>query len=973
MVSQIRHDRGNGGSSKSLSTAGAPLQPRPPNTSHSVNPPPARRGSVPGAAAAVAAAAAGKCDSVRKAVPEAVRPLSLMGATLALVFVCKLRSRQRITRRDGDATESFFTGRRPSDAAELSEAVAKATSLMAAVDRAAEDEAAARLQRINPSLKNRLARRLSQTLLEDGDDPLAEVGGEGGAPAIEPAGRRMRRALSRRLSMPDVGEDALHVMQGEVAERRSFARRLSQPFVERDSGLKMVDVDEAEAAQDEDDCAGAGGAAPPLEDAVAARRTQWKRGTRTRRLSLAGESSTPVRGETESTALMNSSIGTPERSLQGRLSSPRRTTPMRGAGVHASPGSAARLSPALLGASQQQLLMQSPAANSPAASPGAQALGRSYQWKSDGTKAVNMSPSRAQIQKARDAMSAEGARRRLCGACRGDRQWMLSPGSRAVCSWTFFMDVLAISQFVVVPVAWAWDATGGAMSAGCFRFLLAAELLWCCDVLRTFRTGYRIPKERKVVMEPALVARKYAKGKLLFELLPLVALPLSLGGWPNALLLMLLRLLRFFFFEFSVADLFAGSMVSPILRLLQSMFFWLLCAHWVSCALHAMMITDEDGFEIVGVSQASVSETLCGENATGADALECIQKLTTEAYIWHMYTSVMMLIGQNDIKALTPQWRLFCLGVMFFGVVVGGTLFGHAAVLVASFNRRARQYNEKMDQVGLRLRELELPADVADSVRGYYSFVWDELGDFNCDHNVSGFSDKELPPSLHRRVLMAVYQPLLKQVPFFDGVQQKFIEELVEKLEATFFCPGDVIIEEGPVDEDARDMFFVVSGSVKVYFRETPAEVIRVLTKGDFFGEIGLLVPNCPRTATVEALGHCQLAKLSKRDLDGLMKLWPKYKQRFTSYVRRKKMVKNNSIKSSRMMDECIAASLAVPERSPVSSPGLRAQGASHSSSSVLPGQVNSSPTAPSARSDTIKAIQEQLAELSKALTQLER
>jgi hypothetical protein len=98
---------------------------------------------------------------------------------------------------------------------------------------------------------------------------------------------------------------------------------------------------------------------------------------------------------------------------------------------------------------------------------------------------------------------------------------------------------------------------------------------------------------------------------------------------------------------------------------------------------------------------------------------------------------------------------------------------------------------------------------------------------------------------------------LLRTVSIFGGLPEAALERLARAATEERVRQGTVVVREG----DPTDDFFVIaSGTLEVI---SPGEagggtrVVNTLTKGDYFGEIGLL-ERMPRTATVKAATDCR-------------------------------------------------------------------------------------------------------------------
>jgi CRP-like cAMP-binding protein/Fe-S-cluster-containing hydrogenase component 2 len=113
----------------------------------------------------------------------------------------------------------------------------------------------------------------------------------------------------------------------------------------------------------------------------------------------------------------------------------------------------------------------------------------------------------------------------------------------------------------------------------------------------------------------------------------------------------------------------------------------------------------------------------------------------------------------------------------------------------------------------------------------------------------------------------------LRSVPIFSTLTSNFIEHLREEVELIRYAPGDVIFEQG----DKADAFYLVRiGFVKVTEHYPGGElVLAYLSKGSYFGEIGLLGGGGVRTATCSALDHTEVVKISAHDFNEMMATFP--------------------------------------------------------------------------------------------------
>jgi|HubBroStandDraft_6_1064221.scaffolds.fasta_scaffold00808_13 CRP-like cAMP-binding protein/Pyruvate/2-oxoacid:ferredoxin oxidoreductase delta subunit len=120
----------------------------------------------------------------------------------------------------------------------------------------------------------------------------------------------------------------------------------------------------------------------------------------------------------------------------------------------------------------------------------------------------------------------------------------------------------------------------------------------------------------------------------------------------------------------------------------------------------------------------------------------------------------------------------------------------------------------------------------------------------------------------------------LRGVPVFAGLTDEFIGSLRDNVELVRFTPGQVICRQG----DTADYFYLVRiGFVKVTQTHPGGEmVLAYLSRGDYFGEIGLLA-NDVRTATCTALDHVELVRISGDDFKRMVNEFPEIRAKLKS------------------------------------------------------------------------------------------
>ncbi len=112
---------------------------------------------------------------------------------------------------------------------------------------------------------------------------------------------------------------------------------------------------------------------------------------------------------------------------------------------------------------------------------------------------------------------------------------------------------------------------------------------------------------------------------------------------------------------------------------------------------------------------------------------------------------------------------------------------------------------------------------------------------------------------------------VLEKSPLFKGADPLLLNSIILALRSHDVAQDEVIIRRGDI---AGEMYLICRGEVEVL--DINGKVLKTLKDGDFFGEIGLLMPT-PRTATVKAKTLCDLFVLDKSDFSRILQDYPQF------------------------------------------------------------------------------------------------
>ena len=109
---------------------------------------------------------------------------------------------------------------------------------------------------------------------------------------------------------------------------------------------------------------------------------------------------------------------------------------------------------------------------------------------------------------------------------------------------------------------------------------------------------------------------------------------------------------------------------------------------------------------------------------------------------------------------------------------------------------------------------------------------------------------------------------MTRRIPLFLRCSKRDIAHIAGRSQAKIFPAGEALVTEG---DEGRDFFVVLDGRVEV---TRGGSVLRELGRGDFFGEISILLGE-PPVADIVALRNLRCVIIAGPDLQAFMLTHP--------------------------------------------------------------------------------------------------
>ncbi|XP_055539631.1 uncharacterized protein LOC129726683 isoform X3 [Wyeomyia smithii] len=406
------------------------------------------------------------------------------------------------------------------------------------------------------------------------------------------------------------------------------------------------------------------------------------------------------------------------------------------------------------------------------------------------------------------------------------------------------------------------------------------DLVFILDVVVQLRTGYL--EQGLMVYDSKKLAGHYLHSSEflldLASLVPLDILQIRLGSQP------LLRFPRFFkvYRAIKYYYIVESRTVWPNLwRVINLIHILLILAHWFGCFYY--LLSEAEGFQGDWVypyrpgDYATLTRKYLGSLYWSTLTLTTIGDLPTPETNAEPSNSAdgPRSIPRRGLKSRLLQFNssngyVFTIVSYLIGVFIFATIVGQVGNVITNRNANRLEFERLLDGAKTYMRHHKVPGGMKRRVLRWYDYSWSRGriqggGDINTALGL-------LPDKLKTELALHVNLSVLKKVTIFQECQPEFLHDLVLKMKAYIFTPGDSICRKGEV---AREMFIIADGILEV-LSET-GKVLTTMKAGDFFGEIGILNLDGlnKRTADVRSVGYSELFSLSREDVLTAMKDYP--------------------------------------------------------------------------------------------------
>ncbi|XP_023655157.2 cyclic nucleotide gated channel subunit alpha 1a [Paramormyrops kingsleyae] len=436
---------------------------------------------------------------------------------------------------------------------------------------------------------------------------------------------------------------------------------------------------------------------------------------------------------------------------------------------------------------------------------------------------------------------------------------VIDPGSSRYYYWLFVITIPVMYNWIIIIARACFEELQHRYLVAWFICDYIADVVYLGDMLFKARTAFLeqglLVKDEKRLCDRYLLSFQFKIDAA--SMLPTDVLYLVLGlDYPEIRLNKLLRLNRMFEF-FKLTE--TKTHYPNLFRICNLVMYIIIICHWNACLYFSL--SKSIGFG---------SDSWVYPDPNHPEFGQLLRK-----YSFSLYWSTLTLttIGETPSPVLDSEF-FFHVTDFLVGVLIFATIVGNIASMISNMNAARAEFQHRVDCIKQYMRVRKVSVDLEDRVIKWFDYLWRSKKATDERHVL-----RYLPDKLKAEIAISVHLDTLKKVRIFQDCEAGLLIELVLKLRAQVFSPGDYICRKGDI---GREMYIIKDGKLAVVADDGITQFV-VLSDGSYFGEISILnikgsKAGNRRTANIRSIGYSDLYCLSKDDLMEALTEYPEAK-----------------------------------------------------------------------------------------------
>ncbi|GAB4825412.1 hypothetical protein Ancab_008285 [Ancistrocladus abbreviatus] len=165
--------------------------------------------------------------------------------------------------------------------------------------------------------------------------------------------------------------------------------------------------------------------------------------------------------------------------------------------------------------------------------------------------------------------------------------------------------------------------------------------------------------------------------------------------------------------------------------------------------------------------------------------------------------------GQSLIASIYVSENIYCIAVGSVGLILMALLIAHMQRYLQSITARFEDWRLKRKDIEEWMHHRHLPSDLRHHVHKYDQLMWLSTRGVDEEALLNGF-----PADLQREIKRYLCLNLVRQVPFFDQLDELTLDAICERLRPALYTKDTFLVREG---DPVKEIFFVIQGHLDSY------------------------------------------------------------------------------------------------------------------------------------------------------------
>ncbi|KAL4434928.1 hypothetical protein ABPG74_021267 [Tetrahymena malaccensis] len=201
---------------------------------------------------------------------------------------------------------------------------------------------------------------------------------------------------------------------------------------------------------------------------------------------------------------------------------------------------------------------------------------------------------------------------------------------------------------------------------------------------------------------------------------------------------------------------------------------------------------------------------------------------------YYFSTVTMITVGYGDYTPQNPKemiisvfTMLLSCGVFAYSINAIGTIFN-------TLNKKSLDKKNNMYTISQYMAKKNINYELQIQIKQYLEYYWDMQ--YSRDKEQEKHLIDQLSPKLKEQLLLETFKAILLECQIFkDNFSQQFIIDIIQLIEEFSYRPDEIIVSEQIQDD--HSLYFIESGQIQVFVDEDAKKILKILKKGDFFGD----------------------------------------------------------------------------------------------------------------------------------------